>query len=134
MLPKRLTDTDFTGFRWGDNDHVGYYHCGRIRAELDPAYASIGELRSWLEAAVRGEAEGLNNMLRWLEAPQRRPDFVAYRVILEASIVRGHDGALAYNDDNGWVPEDAGTGYSLDKARGLQMDLMPNKTRLEEVW
>lgn len=134
MLPKRLPDIDFTGFKWGNDDEVGYYHCGRLRAELNTCQAAPDELASWLEAAVRGAEQGMSATLRWIQAQPRRPALPSYLVLLEASIYHDRSDALAYRNGVGWVQEGEGTRYELSEATRLQADLMPNKTRLEEVW
>lgn len=133
MLPKRLPDTDFTGFRWGNDDEVGYYHCGRLRAELNTCKATPDELAAWLEAAVRGADQGMSATLRWIKATAR-PANPKYLVILEASIYQDRPDSLAYRRGVGWVQEGEGTHYALSEATRLQADLLPNKARLEEVW
>lgn len=115
------------------DDWVGYYHCGRVRAELDLSQATSDELASWLEATVRGAEQGISTILRWLKV-QRRPDNPLYLVLLEASIYPDRPDALAYRDGAGWVQEGDGTQLTFAMARLIQDEQLPNKTRLEEVW
>lgn len=134
MLPKRLPDTDFTGFKWAGDDWVGYYHCGRLRAELDTCKATPDELASWLEAAVRGAEQGMPIILNWIKAQPRRPALPSYLVLLEASIYHDRSDALAYRDGAGWVQEGEATHFTLAMAELVRNEQLPNKTRLEEVW
>jgi len=136
MLPKRVSSTDFTGFKIDDAELAFYLH-GRKRWELNRYEARDHEVNKALEIAVRwqGEQDTLNSTLELLgckRQPTSPPPF--YYILLEASIA--HTDALVYNDNFGWVAESTGmgTGFLHADARQLQGKLTPSQTRLEEVW
>lgn len=135
MLPKRVSSTDFTGFKI-DDDELAFYLHGRKRWELDRRGADTRELDKALGILVKcQDSRDLDDTREILGYPKN--SFIhppRYHIILEASITR--DGAIVYNENVGWVAESAGEGTSflLADAKRLQIEFSPSQTRLEEVW
>lgn len=135
MLPKRVSSTDFTGFKI-DDDELAFYLHGRKRWDLNRCEARDHELNNALELVVKcQDTRDLDEIMAILGYPKNSfNEPTRYRIVLDASITPTD--ALVYNESFGWVAESKGEGTAFlhAEAKQRQIQLAPSLTRLEVVW
>lgn len=135
MLPKRVSSTDFTGFKI-DDDELAFYLHGRKRWELNRNEATEHELNKALELVVKcQDTRDLDEVMEILGFSKNLfAEPTRYLIVLDASITPTD--ALVYSASVGWVAESKGEGTAFlhAEAKQRQVDFSPSLTRLEVVW